>query len=342
MLAMVLDDRIPIVASQRGDAPLMAESLSSSPQPASGGDVGPAAGQTTVLVVDDARVDRLFVGGFVQRALGARVVYAEDGEAGLEAIEREHPSVVLTDMQMAGMDGLQLVEAIRARYPRLPVVLMTAFGSEDAALAALRAGASNYVPKKYLERDLGDVLAQVLQAARAAGYRQEILQAMVRMDTAFDLRNDRALFPPLLVLLQETLAGIRTCGEHERMRVAVALEEALVNAYYHGNLEVSSDLLRATPDAFYRLAGERLRLPPYCDRRIRVSACVSSAEARYVIEDDGPGFDPAALPDPTEPDNLEKACGRGLLLIRSFMDEVHHNARGNQITLVKRTARAAK
>jgi anti-sigma regulatory factor (Ser/Thr protein kinase) len=48
------------------------------------------------------------------------------------------------------------------------------------------------------------------------------------------------------------------------------------------------------------------------------------------------------LPDPTDPENLEKAGGRGLLLIRSFMDEVHHNARGNRIALVKRTAPAAR
>ncbi len=303
------------------------------PQPAGSG----VTGTTTVLVVDDSRVDRLVIGGFVQRALASKVVYAEDGAAALEAIEREAPGVVLTDLQMPRMNGLQLVEAVRARYPRLPVVLMTAFGSEDVALEALRVGAANYVPKKHLERDLADVLTQVLQAGRLAGYRQEILEAMVRLDIELDLRNDRALFPPLLNLLQEVLAGSRTCGEHERMRVAVALEEALVNAYYHGNLEVSSELLRESPAAFYRLAEERRRQPPYCDRRIRVSARVSAAEAHYIIEDDGPGFDPAALPDPTDPENLEKACGRGLLLIRSFMDEVQHNSRGNRITLVKRT-----
>ncbi|MGE0608143.1 MAG: ATP-binding protein, partial [Pirellulales bacterium] len=48
------------------------------------------------------------------------------------------------------------------------------------------------------------------------------------------------------------------------------------------------------------------------------------------------GFDPSKLPDPTDPANLEKASGRGLLLMRSFMDEVTYNATGNQITLVKR------
>ncbi len=316
----------------------MAKSLLSSPESAG---TGPTALETTVLVVDDNRVELVRIGNLVQRTLGARVLQVEDGAAALEAIEREGPSVVLTDLQMPRMDGLQLVEAVRARHPRLPVVLMTAYGSEDVALAALRVGAANYVPKMYLQRDLEEILTRVLQAARAAGYRQEVLEAVVRLDTDLDLRNDRALFSPLLALLQEVLVGTKVCGEHERMRVALALEEALVNAYYHGNLEVSSDLLRESPDAFYRLAEERLHQSPYRDRRIRVSARVSSSEARYVIEDDGPGFDPAALPDPTAPENLEKACGRGLLLIRSFMDEVQHNARGNRIALVKRTAAAA-
>ena len=59
-------------------------------------------------------------------------------------------------------------------------------------------------------------------------------------------------------------------------------------------------------------------------------------EAVYRIRDEGPGFDPARLPDPTDPARLERTTGRGLLLIRAFMDEVAFNGTGNQITLLKR------
>lgn len=55
-----------------------------------------------------------------------------------------------------------------------------------------------------------------------------------------------------------------------------------------------------------------------------------------MIRDEGPGFDSTSLPDPTDPVNLEKVSGRGLLLIRTFMDEVRHNPKGNEIVLVKR------
>jgi anti-sigma regulatory factor (Ser/Thr protein kinase) len=59
-------------------------------------------------------------------------------------------------------------------------------------------------------------------------------------------------------------------------------------------------------------------------------------EVTFVIADEGPGFDPSRLPDPTDPAQLERVHGRGLLLIRTFMDEVSHNERGNEITMVKR------
>jgi anti-sigma regulatory factor (Ser/Thr protein kinase) len=56
------------------------------------------------------------------------------------------------------------------------------------------------------------------------------------------------------------------------------------------------------------------------------------------ICDEGPGFDPSSLPDPTDPENIGKISGRGLLLIRTFMDDVKFNDSGNEITLFKRKA----
>jgi hypothetical protein len=63
---------------------------------------------------------------------------------------------------------------------------------------------------------------------------------------------------------------------------------------------------------------------------------LSCTEALYVVEDEGPGFDPLTVPDPTDAANLERIGGRGLMLIRTFMDEVEHNERGNRISLRKR------
>jgi anti-sigma regulatory factor (Ser/Thr protein kinase) len=67
-----------------------------------------------------------------------------------------------------------------------------------------------------------------------------------------------------------------------------------------------------------------------------VITTLTPREAVFTIRDDGNGFDPSLLPDPRDPTNLERISGRGLLLIRTFMDKVEHNERGNEIRMTKR------
>jgi anti-sigma regulatory factor (Ser/Thr protein kinase) len=132
------------------------------------------------------------------------------------------------------------------------------------------------------------------------------------------------------------------CDELDRLRVGTALGEALVNAIDHGNLELDSNLRQQHHGIRYRqLAGERCRQPPYSQRRVHVTARFTPSEATFVIRDEGPGFDPAALPDPTDPENLLKPSGRGVMLIKTFMDDVRFNTRGNEITMVKRRSTEA-
>ena len=132
---------------------------------------------------------------------------------------------------------------------------------------------------------------------------------------------------------------MQLCDRTGWMRIAVALREALVNAIYHGNLELTSQLLEEDESSFERLAELRPREAAFAGRRVYVTARETRSEVTYVIRDEGQGFDPATLPDPTDPANLERRTGRGLFLIRTFMDEVRHNAVGNEITLIKRRDR---
>jgi CheY-like chemotaxis protein/anti-sigma regulatory factor (Ser/Thr protein kinase) len=290
----------------------------------------------TVLIADDALVDRHKAAGIIAQQLGWRVVHAENGRAALDAVAVARPTVVLTDLQMPELDGLALSEELHAKYPFLPVVLMTAYGSEDTAIEALRRGAASYVPKKSLGKELAETLEQVVSAAEAGFQKQRFIQQCLReTECYYVLENDPALLRPMVARLQDDLAGMRLCGDSRRLHVGVALEEALTNALYHGNLEVSSALRQdGDTGAYRRTADERRRLAPYRDRRIHVRARLAAgAEGVIAIRDEGPGFDPNSLPDPTDPENMAKACGRGLLLIRTFVDEVGFNPTGNEITL---------
>jgi anti-sigma regulatory factor (Ser/Thr protein kinase) len=77
-------------------------------------------------------------------------------------------------------------------------------------------------------------------------------------------------------------------------------------------------------------------LSPYKERKVKVDVAVTRTEATFTISDEGPGFDPGALPDPNDPEQLCRIGGRGLLLIRALTDDVSFNSTGNTITLVKR------
>jgi CheY-like chemotaxis protein len=295
----------------------------------------PIAAQTA-LVVDDTAVDRLMAGRMLHKLSGLRVLYAANGREALDVLRSERPAVVLTDLQMPHMDGLDLVEALRCKYPDIPVILMTGNGSEEIAVSALRAGAASYVPKRKLQCDLTYILPQVLNASRTERRRQRFLESLNFLEIRLSLENDPSLVPVFVAHVQEHVLRMGLADVNGRIRVGVALEEALLNGLYHGNLEVSSDLRQDGGNAFRDLAEQRRRQAPYAERRLHVHVRLESQTATFVIRDEGPGFDPSQLPDPTDPENMLRASGRGMLLIRTFMDDVRHNESGNQITMVKR------
>ncbi|HEV3446413.1 MAG TPA: response regulator, partial [Gemmataceae bacterium] len=284
----------------------------------------------TVLVVDDSSLDRHLAASLLGRRAGAevsgqparfRVLSASNGQEALAAIRQETPDLVLTDLQMPDMDGLKLVQEIRYHFPFLPVVLMTGQGSEDIAIQALQRGAASYVPKKNLAYDLVETVEDVLAVAGAKKHQQRLLdECWTQSESQFVLSNDISFIPPLIGHFQENLTRMRLVDENGLIRVAVALREALTNAIFHGNLEAVLAPHARDDVAYRRLIEERLHQEPYEDRRVCVTARESRREAIYIIRDEGPGYDPAALPDPADPVNLEKVSGRGLLLIRTFMD----------------------
>ncbi|MEZ6065890.1 MAG: ATP-binding protein [Planctomycetaceae bacterium] len=105
---------------------------------------------------------------------------------------------------------------------------------------------------------------------------------------------------------------VESCGfsGHDSFGIRLALEEAIVNAMKHGN-----------------------GLDP--SKQVKISCSVDDERVEIVIEDEGPGFDPGDVPDPTEDDNIDKPSGRGLMLMRAFMTSIEYNERGNRVRLEK-------
>ncbi|MGE3776110.1 MAG: response regulator [Pirellulaceae bacterium] len=287
-----------------------------------------------VLVVDDSPVDRRLVGALLSKSPHIEVLFAADGEEAVGLMQQRQPNLVVTDLIMPNMDGLELVAAIVARFPLVPVILMTGKGSEQIAVDALKAGAASYVPKSALAHLLLETVENVLAMAHEEQTQARLGECMA--GCYFVLENDSALISAMIKYVRSFVRRTGLCDETNSIRTCVALEEALNNAMYHGNLEIDSALRETDRNRYRSVIEERRRMEPYGSRRIHLDIRVTPQQGEFVIRDEGGGFDPRDLPDPTDPLNIERPSGRGLLLMRTFMDDVRFNDRGNQVTLVKR------
>jgi len=113
-------------------------------------------------------------------------------------------------------------------------------------------------------------------------------------------------------ILQEVLEQLEKHEwiQHDIFSVHLALEEALVNAIRHGNRLDES-------------------------KQVHVACRMSPDLVQIEITDEGEGFDPSAIPDPTDPDNIEAPSGRGIMLMRNFMSRVEYNDAGNRVVMEK-------
>lgn len=295
-----------------------------------------------ILVVDDSPSDLGLLEAHIQSARPDWVVRGvESGADALAQIGTLHFDVILTDLRMPKMDGIQLIGAMKRLRPELPVIIVTGRGSEDLAVEALAKGAASYVPKNQLVERLVETIEQVLDRVHADHSYQRVIGSLKRTEYEFVIENDLGLIPPLVDLLQQVAYGMNLVDTTERRRLGIALDEAILNAMYHGNLELPADnlpeirpSLRSGQRAL--MFESRARAEPYKQRRVRILAFITPDEARFVVKDDGKGFDPSIFPDARDPRTLEEEGGRGLVLMKSFMDEVAFSSNGNEVTLIKR------
>jgi len=125
-----------------------------------------------VLVVDDDPTVAEVVVGYLRRA-GLVATHAADGPAALAAAEADPPDLVVLDLMLPGIDGLEVCRRLRIRRPDLPVVMLTALGDEADRVAGLERGADDYVTKPFSPRELvlrvESVLRRAVPRGRAAG-----------------------------------------------------------------------------------------------------------------------------------------------------------------------------
>ena len=106
-----------------------------------------------VLIADDEANLRKVLTALLKQD-GHEATAVEDGIKALEVVERGEVDILITDLRMPGMTGLELLKKVRQRDPTLPVIVITAHGSVDTAVSALKAGAADYITKPFDKAEL--------------------------------------------------------------------------------------------------------------------------------------------------------------------------------------------
>ena len=138
---------------------------------------------SAILVVDDDADIGLLLCNRLQ-AMGHEVRAAADGEAALEAIEREVPSLVFLDIEMPKLSGLEVLRRIRKDRPELPVIVMTAHGTIARAVEAMKAGASDFITKPFDMQQLKSTITKALERKALSG---EVVRLLG--DISHDIKN---------------------------------------------------------------------------------------------------------------------------------------------------------
>ena len=175
---------------------------------------------------------------------------------------------------------------------------------------AFKLYAGNFRRDEFDENELKDLVATVLDYKIRFVDKDHVVAEM-HENIEFELPSAMSLMSIVLEYLMKRVEKLGVV-KPEQSNLFVALDEAFVNAVKHGN----------------KFDARKL---------VRITAEVSKQEAKFTIEDEGEGFDVNNIPNPLDPENLFKTSGRGVLFIYNIMDEVKYNARGNRLTMVKKS-----
>lgn len=264
------------------------------------------------------------------------VTTAVNGKQALDLVLADNDfDIAFSDIKMPEMDGLTFLEKVRSNDLNLPVILISGQGDLESSIRALKLGALDFIVKPVYLKTLDEAL-QKIDTALAAERETVSAQALVQnqqltLQCDSHLQNIRQIISYFNKQTEDICSNFNLDGN----KLAICLQECLTNAIIHGNFGIDSGLKEQDWSAFDNLIKERESQPGYGNKSITVLLHQTPKLLQFTVTDQGNGFDPAELPDPTNPESWLKLSGRGILFIRSYMDEVNWNDQGNVIVMTK-------
>lgn len=260
---------------------------------------------------------------------------AENGEEGLEIFDEFRPDIILSDIQMPRMSGLEFLQTIRRDNSDAIVIMITAYGSEDYAIKAFRDGANNYLKKPIYEDELLALLRKYEPIIRQKSITNSIPSLVLQRSFTMKFDSDVDLIPAVVDFLIEETGSM--FSKDELINVELGLVELIMNAVEHGNLNITpKEKTKALElNNLHELYVERMADERYKDRKVTVLYNQNNESCEWMISDQGNGFDYEDLPDPTSSDNLLDMSGRGIFISKFMFDTLEYMGKGNIVKIKK-------
>lgn len=287
-----------------------------------------------ILVADHNEETRNVLRDFLSKQ--SHTVYeADDGKDALELFKNHAIEGVFGRLDLPGLDGYALLQTLKTINAHVPFVALAADNRKDTLLRSFSLGACDLLSSPLTPSHLNQTLSRIIQLNEDSKFSVYCLENSIFESRTLELYNDYEFINQIVSFMTRNLPSFGILEEMELFSINMALVEAISNAIYHGNLEVSSSLKQQRFELFREEAERRRKIEPYSARRVYIHYEISRNSVKYVVRDEGKGFDYSSLPDPTLPENIFKESGRGILMIMSTMDEVFWNSRGNEITMIR-------
>ena len=287
-----------------------------------------------VLIVEDDFASREFLINLVKLE-GYKVFSAANGFEGITEYEKHKPDLIVSDIQMPKMDGLQMLKRLREQKSDAIFIITTAYGSEDYAIDALRSGANNYLKKPIERKNLLSLLKKYksLVASRKLAKKAEgkIIERFLKVEFSTNYNHISSIVTQLINEIKDNIAEI------EKTNIELGLDELITNSIEHGNLEITYDEKQEASDdnVLTELYKKKMSNPELANRKLIIEYSHNKNWFEWIITDEGKGFDWKSIPDPTEDGHLMDLNGRGIFITHFLFDEMEYIGKGNKVRIRK-------
>lgn len=180
----------------------------------------------SILIAEDSSTHAALMRSILQTG-GYEVECVENGRWAVETLSRRQPDLVVTDLRMPEMNGMELVQTIADQWPGLPSVVVTARGSESLAVDALALGAANFVPKNSLAKLLCRVVGQTIRMAAADRIFADVRTELRCPEYTLTLANNIPSIEPAVLFVVQSLAASGHMNTTQRVRLGTAVHSAV-------------------------------------------------------------------------------------------------------------------